>query len=267
MNINDITIGVVFTKRDFNIDTFFNSCLENDRLSKDLKFIVIDNACDFDLDSKVKNYLKNHDYDIVRNEKIESLTFNHNLILFNSKTNYIIHNNDEVYFREDWLKNTLIWILRFGSNKIAHLCRCSKGYHKSVILKMGYFNELIQGKDGSDGDIEYREIKYLENRNITPQGWLKINDQEFRNKIIGCTWYKSWFEPCKSETWIGKIVCQPDNISNNKMGDSNLWLKQESNLSEKNKSVIIDWLSVVGKQGLDDLYPEFTNKLKGKYNG
>ena len=50
MKIKDITIGVVFTKRDYNIDLFFDSCLNNDKLSKDLSFVVIDNACDFDLD-------------------------------------------------------------------------------------------------------------------------------------------------------------------------------------------------------------------------
>jgi len=265
LNIKDITIGVVFTKRDFNIDTFFGSCFENDKLSKDLSFTIIDNACEFDLDSKIKHWLKNNEYKIIRNNKIESLSFNHNSILFNAKNDYIIHNNDEVYFQPDWLKNTMIWILKNGFDRIAQLCRCSKGYHKSVILKMGYFNLLLQGKDGSDGDIEYRELKYLEGRNITPHEWLRICDIEFRNRIIGQQWDKAWFEPCKSETWIGKVACQPDNISNDKKGDSNLWLKQESNLSDKNKEVVIDWLSVLGKQGLDNINLEFTKQLKEKY--
>ncbi len=265
MNIKDITIGVVFTKRDFNIDTFFGSCFGHDKYSKSLSFVVIDNACDFDLDFKVKDWLKNNPYKIVRNNKIESLSYNHNQILFNADTDYIIHNNDEVYFRENWLFNTVIWVLNNGFNRIAQLCRCSKGYHKSAILKMGYFNLLLQGKDGSDGDIEYRELKYLEGKNITPQEWLKINDQEFRSRIIGGFWEKKWLENLKSDTWCGKIAYQPDNITNNKIGDSNLWLKQESNLSDMNKEVVIDWLSVVGKQGLDDINPEFTKQLKEKY--
>jgi hypothetical protein len=265
MNIKDITIGVVFTKHDFSLDAFFGSCLQNDKLSKDLNFVIIDNSCNFDLQSRVDAWLKNYKYKIVKNDKIESLAHNHNLILYNSDTDYIIHNNDEVYFREQWLTNTIVWILKNGFNKVAHLCRCSKGYHKSAILKMGYFNELIQGKDGSDADIEYRETKYLDKSSITIEQWRQIESREFENKIIGQKWHKEWFEPCKSDSWIGQVAVQPDNIQNNKQGDSNLWLKEEKNLSNSNKQVVIDWWSVIGKQGLDDINPEFTKKLKEKY--
>lgn len=264
MKVSDITMGVVFTKRHYNIDNFFRSCLNNDALSRDLNFLIVDNDCDFDIESRVKDWLDGHKYKIIRNKKIESLPYNHNLILLNSNTDYIIHNNDEVYFRENWLNNTLVWILKNGDNKIAHLCRCSKGYYKNFVLKMGFFNEKLSGKDASDSDIEYRELKYLEGKNITIDEFRSIVSKNFEEKIIGGYWKKEWFEPCKSDSWIGSIAVQPDNIKNDKLGDSNTWLKNNKNLSDKNLNIgKSDNWNLVGSQGLDNIYPKFTAKLKG----
>ena len=266
---SDITIGVIFTgQRDCHVDQFFRSCIKNSNYEI-LKshFLVIDNACTFNLEEKVRDVVKEilQDYDrekenlgeidFIRNNKIESLSFNHNLIFFNAKTDYIIHANDEVYWRKQWLEKTLKWINKPGNEeKICHLSRCTKGYsRKNVINKMGYFNLLLSGKDGSDSDIEWREMHYLENNSITVEEFQKIGGDIVAAKMVGGFWKQEFFAPLGCVSWISAVVAQPGDV-NWKMNDSNTWLQGNENLSERNKNLGKEnYWSLIGKQGLSDI--------------
>lgn len=262
----NITLGVIFTgKRSSYLETFFQTCIFNDTLSVHCTFVIVDNATEFPLQELVEKWFKKHfpknspTRIYVRNEKIESLPYNHNLIYFNAPTEYVIHNNDEVYFKKHWLHKTLEWINSHSENQIAHLCRCSKGYYKSVIPKWGYFNIQLSGKEQSDSDCEYREAKYLEERDITPQWWRMHGDAEIHKKIIGGYWRQEYFEPLKCQGWCSEICVQP--INNMQENDSNNWLPGNSNLSENNKNVGKDNWHLVGAQGLEDI----SNVYEGKY--
>lgn len=255
----DITIGVVFSSsRDCNITEFFSSCF-NDPLSKQCNFLVIDNACTFDLREKIKEFFRKRAFrptiHYVRNEQVESLPYNHNLIYFTSSTNYIIHNNDEVYFRKDWLTKSLDWINKpENEGRICHLSRCSKGYNKEIIKKIGYFNLYLKRKDASDSDIEFREYKYLENPSVTQEWWKANGDGIVISKMIG-SWKQEFFYPVGCVSWMSDVIVQPGD-PNFKMNDSNLWLTE--NLSENNTGY--SSFSDVGRQGLEDISEIYKDK-------
>lgn len=261
MTTNEITLAGIFTRRIENVETFIKSS-QRDDFTENIKYLFINNSCDFDFEDEVKKYIKpNTQYKILRNEKIESLTWCHNQILFNAETDYIIHANDEVWFKIDWLKKTLKWINENdGINRIAHLGRCTKGYHKSIIPKIGYFNILLTGKDGSDSDIEYREIKYIEGRNIPMNQYRSIDAEDLNTKIIGGYWRKEFLDDCGYEVWNSEITAQPNDPHGR--GDSNNWLRGNSDLSDRNLRLSADgynYWDYVGVQGLEDISGLFRN--------
>lgn len=260
LNPQDITIAAVFTAhRSYNIDSFFHSCLFNDSKAKKCQFVLIDNGCTFDLQKEAEKWLALiPNWKIVKNEKIESLPYNHNLIYFYSTTPYVIHNNDEVFFREQWLSKLIGWVNKGNENKFAHLCRCSKGYYKELIQKVGYFNLNLPGKDSSDSDVEFREIKYLENSQISLADFAQKNHDIFCQHVIGGYWKQEFFSQLNCMSWLAELCVQPGdpNIRDN---DSNLWLKNNENLSEQNKALntLLNYHDLIDTQGLNDITKTF----------
>ncbi len=264
LNTKDITIGVVFTKRDFYIESFFIDLIMSDsELTKNLSFCIIDNCCDFSINQHVHKILKNYNYKIIRNEKIESLPYNHNLIYFNSDTDYVIHNNDECYLRKDWLKNLVQWYSENdGKNMFGSLCRASKFYHKDFIKDIGYFNMLLTGKDGSDTSTEFLAIKKLQFPDLTVNEFRNRNDFYVHPSIIGGYWRKEFVKEKNMEMYCAKLACQPFQPEINK-GDSNDWLfkDHEKELSENNKSSGgDDYWNKIGKQIEEDVPNIFKDK-------
>lgn len=257
---NQITIGVVFTfSRDINLSNFFTTCLK-DELTKECKFVIIDNCCTFNIKEQVEKYLKPEQYKIVRNQKIESLPFNHNLIYFNAETEYVIHNNDEVYFLPNWLKSVIDWVNdnnHQGLNKLAHLCRCSKGYYKHTLTRMGYFNLDLQGKEQSDSEIEFRELKYLEGSSISVEEFRHKDAENYLSKVIGGKWDLVFFKPLQSMCYIAKCCIQPADPAH-RMNDSNRWLPGNENLSERNLTPERDNWHLIDSQSLTDISHLFT---------
>ena len=265
MKKTSITVGVPIM-REHVVKPFFRSCLKNGApRSKGLNFVIIDNACEFDLETEVKKHIEDSPYKIIKNDCVESLAYNQNLIYFNSDTNYTIYSGEEVIFLDNWLDSALIWILKNDKNKFAHLARGVKGCYNELIPKLNYFNFLLTGKDGTDDDIEYREACHLADEQDMQS--IDVDPHElgenFLHKVIGDKWRQEHQanEYYSGLVWASTLCWQPEYEKNG--GDSNAWLfgeESNKNLSPRNSNRTDIW-DLIGKQD-EDLVREF----KQKYN-